>query len=153
MPKDPKAVKEAKSVRPARTLSKFADAFTGLKVTDVIPIVDESADADEKLEGPSKLAPQPDAIALERETMGASWFEALRDEFEKPYFTKVALFLPCCALPATDLMPIAEKIRCGGAQEVHNIPLQSVLCSDLSDSPNSLGYSGERLLVVASHAA
>ncbi|KAJ7837029.1 uracil-DNA glycosylase-like protein [Mycena olivaceomarginata] len=93
MPKDPKAVKEAKSARPARTLSKFADAFTSLEVTDVIPIVDESADADDKLEGPSKLAPQPDAIALERDTMGASWFEALRDEFEKSYFTKLKKFV------------------------------------------------------------
>ena len=33
--------------------------------------------------------------ALEKDTMGRSWYEALEREFEKEYFTKVCV---CCIL-------------------------------------------------------
>ncbi|KAJ7684590.1 uracil-DNA glycosylase [Mycena polygramma] len=46
--------------------------------------------------GEDAVALEPDAIALEfleRDTMGASWFDALLGEFDKPYFVKLKKYL------------------------------------------------------------
>jgi hypothetical protein len=126
MPKDTKPAKK-NALRPVRTLSRVAEAFTHLEVTVAKTCLETEAgvDAGDKLEGTSKSASsapvvrvlarvgsgesasqlepdgnadtlQPDAITLEfleRDTMGTSWFTALQNEFDKPYFAKVCLFL------------------------------------------------------------
>ncbi|KAK7035748.1 uracil-DNA glycosylase [Favolaschia claudopus] len=98
----PKDAKPTKLVRPTRTMSKVTAAFakvTTEQVTVTEIVGDSITNADDKLEGSSKsVTPllQPGEITLEfleRDTMGASWLIALRDEFQKPYFAKLKKFV------------------------------------------------------------
>ncbi|KAJ7221739.1 uracil-DNA glycosylase [Mycena pura] len=78
-----------KALRPKRTLSKVADAFANLEVA-------KCTVNDDNQQGSSKSLLAPESITLEfleRDTMGPTWFETLRDEFEKPYFLKLKEFI------------------------------------------------------------
>nr|GAT60055.1 uracil-DNA glycosylase [Mycena chlorophos] len=69
-----------KALRPKRTLTTVAEAFSGLEVD----------------EGTSTTVPPADDVPfefLEQQTMGPTWYEALRSEFNKPYFVKLKAFI------------------------------------------------------------
>ncbi|KAJ7184320.1 uracil DNA N-glycosylase Ung1 [Mycena filopes] len=104
MPKDSKASTKGKAkgaqppLRPMRTMSTVALALGALDVSVADATIAVGAATEDKQEGSSKspLESPADAITLEfleRNTMGPSWFEALKLEFEKPYFLKLKKFI------------------------------------------------------------
>lgn len=145
MPKDVK-----KPLRPVRTLSKVADALANLDVAKSTSPVDADAPSEDKLESsskyfkqaasssPTRVESEPDALKphaitlelLERDTMGASWYDALHPEFEKPYFAKVLIFLLVCFACHQHEIRTAKKVYCGGAPGTHRLSftLRPLLC-------------------------
>ncbi|KAF7305139.1 Uracil-DNA glycosylase [Mycena kentingensis (nom. inval.)] len=70
-------------LRPKRTITRIAEAFGHLGV-----------EKDDKQPGSLVIAAQSIPFEfLERETMGPTWYEALRGEFTKPYFVKLKAFI------------------------------------------------------------
>ncbi|KAF7305155.1 Uracil-DNA glycosylase [Mycena kentingensis (nom. inval.)] len=86
-------------LRPKRTITRIAEAFGHLGV-----------ETDDKQPGSLVIAAQSIPFEfLERETMGPTWYEALRGEFTEPYFVKLKAFISAERMAHT-IYPSIENI-------------------------------------------